>query len=144
MKKSRIVAALLCASMGLSSVAVFAQGMPGGPGEPHQQEHGSNGGPHGSPDRGQHGAPNNAHDNGHAPAPMHAEGGGPGGPDGHAEWRKGDRLSHDYRDRQYVVDDWRGYGLRQPPRGYQWVGVGGDYLLVAAASGIIAQIVLAR
>ncbi len=42
-----------------------------------------------------------------------------GGPDGHGEWHKGDRLAHDYRDRQYVVDDWRGYGLHQPPRGYQ-------------------------
>ena len=105
MKKSRIVAALLCASMGLSSAAVFAQGMPGGPGEPHQQAW-FQWWPHGSPDRG-HTAHRHAHENGHAPAPMHAEGGGPGGP-GHAEWRKGDRLSHDYRDRQYVVDDWRG------------------------------------
>ena len=103
-------------------------------GEPHQQEHGAYGGPGNS----QHGAPNNGHDNGHAPAPMHAEG---GGPDGHAEWRKGDRLSHDYRDRQYVVDDWRGYGLRQPPRGYQWVQSGNDAVLIALTSGIIGAVI---
>ena len=42
------------------------------------------------------------------------------------DWRSGDRLPNDYRDRQYVVDDYRGYGLHQPPRGYHWVGVSGD------------------
>lgn len=101
-------------------------------------------GPQGGPSAANHGGDH--HDNSHPP--MQAQGGphGPGPGDGpdHGEWRKGDRVPRDYRDRQYVVDDWRGYGLRQPPRGYQWVGVGGDYLLVAAASGIIAQIVLAR
>ncbi|WP_404990152.1 RcnB family protein [Caballeronia sp. LZ065] len=34
--------------------------------------------------------------------------------------------------------------MRQPPRGYQWVGVGADYLLVAVASGIIAQVVMSQ
>ena len=71
--------------------------------------------------------------------PMHADAG-----PGHPDWHKGDRLSGDYHNRQYVVDDWRGYGLHQPPHGYHWVGVGADYLLVAVSSGLIAQVVLAQ
>ena len=54
---------------------------------------------------------------------------------------RGDRLPPEYRSRQYVVDDWRGHRLSAPPRGYQWVQSGGDYLLVAIASGVIASIV---
>ena len=47
-----------------------------------------------------------------------------------------------YRTRHYVVDDWRGHHLYAPPRGYHWVQSGGDYLLVAVATGIIASILL--
>ena len=47
-----------------------------------------------------------------------------------------------YRDRQYIVSDWRGHHLSPPPRGYYWVQQGGDYLLVAIATGIIAQLLL--
>jgi Ni/Co efflux regulator RcnB len=57
-------------------------------------------------------------------------------------WRRGDRLPYAYRHRNYVVDDWRGHHLRQPPRGYEWVQDGGDYLLVAIATGVIAEILL--
>ena len=84
----------------------------------------------------------------HNPGPQHNTGRPPvqanQGPHGNGprDWRKGDRLPSDYRNRQYVVDDYRGYGLRQPPRGYQWVGVSGDYVLVAISSGVIAQIVI--
>jgi Ni/Co efflux regulator RcnB len=62
------------------------------------------------------------------------------GPD-HGYYR-GDRLPPQYRTRQYVVEDWRGHRLNAPPRGYQWVQSGGDYLLVAVATGIIASILL--
>jgi Ni/Co efflux regulator RcnB len=62
------------------------------------------------------------------------------GPD-HSFYR-GDRLPSQYRSRQYVVDDWRAHRLSAPPRGYQWVQSGGDYLLVAIASGVIASILL--
>jgi Ni/Co efflux regulator RcnB len=41
----------------------------------------------------------------------------------------------------YVVNDWRGNHLNAPPRGYQWVGVGGDFVLAAIATGLIAQII---
>jgi Ni/Co efflux regulator RcnB len=57
-------------------------------------------------------------------------------------WYRGDRLPYEYRTHHYVVDDWRGHHLYAPPRGYQWVQSGGDYLLVAVATGIIASILL--
>jgi Ni/Co efflux regulator RcnB len=62
------------------------------------------------------------------------------GPD-HA-YHRGDRLSAKERNRQYVVDDWRGHGLLAPARGYHWVQTGGDYVLVAIATGIILQLLL--
>ncbi|KVD48237.1 hypothetical protein WI85_18825 [Burkholderia ubonensis] len=58
----------------------------------------------------------------------------------HREWHKGDRLPDEFRDRQYVVDDWRGYRLSAPPRGYHWVGIGGDYLLVQIGSGVVLRV----
>lgn len=62
------------------------------------------------------------------------------GPD-HMFYRGG-RLPLQYRSRQYVVDDWRGHYLSAPPRGYHWVQTGGDYVLVAIATGIILQLLL--
>lgn len=62
------------------------------------------------------------------------------GPD--FRYHRGDRLPPQYRDRQYVVDDWRGHRLSAPPRGYHWVQSGGDYVLVAIATGVIATILL--
>lgn len=62
------------------------------------------------------------------------------GPD-HA-FRPGGRLPPAYRSRHYVVDDWRAHRLTPPPRGYHWVQVGADYVLVAIATGIILQMIL--
>jgi Ni/Co efflux regulator RcnB len=65
-----------------------------------------------------------------------------GYPQPHAEWRRGGRVPNEYRGRNYVVNDYRAYQLQAPPRGYQWVGVGGDYVLAAIATGLIAQIIV--
>ncbi|MBC7395121.1 MAG: RcnB family protein [Variovorax sp.] len=64
-----------------------------------------------------------------------------GFPQPHADWRRGGRVPTEYRGRNYVVNDWRGNHLNAPPRGYQWVGVGGDFVLAAIATGLIAQII---
>lgn len=64
-----------------------------------------------------------------------------GFPQPHTEWRRGGRVPAEYRGRNYVVNDYRAYRLQPPPRGYQWVGVGGDYVLAAIATGLIAQII---
>ena len=60
------------------------------------------------------------------------------------EYYRGDRLPAEYRNRQYVVEDWRGHNLSAPPRGYHWVQSGGDYVLVAIATGVILQLLLGR
>jgi Ni/Co efflux regulator RcnB len=60
------------------------------------------------------------------------------------DYYRGQRLPVEYRHRSYVVDDWRGHQLTAPPRGYHWVQTGGDYLLVAIATGIILQVFLGR
>ncbi|MDR5856892.1 RcnB family protein [Caballeronia sp. LZ062] len=121
--KKGILVALLSATLGLSAGASFAQ-----PSHGPDRDHG--------PD-GHHAPMMHGHDEPRPPEQA-------GRDRGHPDWHKGDRLSSEYRDHQYVVDDWRGHGLRQPPRGYQWVGVGADYVLVAAATGLIAQVVLAQ
>ncbi|OYT92920.1 MAG: hypothetical protein CFE43_06500 [Burkholderiales bacterium PBB3] len=55
---------------------------------------------------------------------------------------RGGRMPIQYRSYQYVVEDWRGHGLRTPPRGYHWIQSGNDYVLVAIATGIILELML--
>lgn len=57
------------------------------------------------------------------------------------QWKKGDRLPTAYRDRQYVIDDWRSFQLERPPKGHQWVGIGNEFLLVSTRNGTIARVV---
>ena len=59
-------------------------------------------------------------------------------------WHRGSRMPPSYRTRHYVVNDWRGHRLSAPPRDHYWVQNGADYLLVAIATGVIAQIILSR
>ncbi len=57
-------------------------------------------------------------------------------------WSRGVRY-YDRGYRTYVVNDYYNYGLRQPPHGYYWRrSDAGDYLLVAIATGIIADLIL--
>ena len=49
--------------------------------------------------------------------------------------------------RRWRVNDWQRRGLRAPPRGYYWVrenNNSGDYLLVAASTGLIASILASQ
>ncbi len=54
-------------------------------------------------------------------------------------WSVGHRLPHTYYEPHYYVD-YRPYGLAPPPYGYRWVRVDDDVLLVALATGLIAEI----
>jgi Ni/Co efflux regulator RcnB len=38
--------------------------------------------------------------------------------------------------------DWHREHLREPPAGYEWVDTGGQFVLVAIASGVIADILI--
>ncbi len=60
------------------------------------------------------------------------------------EFRRGAYIPREYRNRQYVVIDYRTHRLAPPPRGHQWVQVGSDYVLIAIATGLIASIILSR
>lgn len=60
------------------------------------------------------------------------------------QFHRGGHIPGEYRNRQYVVDDWRAHRLSPPPRGHHWVQVGADYVLVAIATGIIVQLVLSQ
>jgi Ni/Co efflux regulator RcnB len=57
---------------------------------------------------------------------------------------RGDRLPPEYRHRNYVVNDWRSHRLSAPPHGYHWVQSGNDYILIAIATGVIAQLILGQ
>lgn len=59
-------------------------------------------------------------------------------------WTKGHRVSAAERRRMADVRDYRRYRLSAPPRGYHWVKVDNDFLLVGVASGIIANIIAGR
>lgn len=62
---------------------------------------------------------------------------------GPPRWARGGRYYDDGYGPTYVVRDYHGYGLRAPPRGYYWRrSDAGDYLLVAVATGIIADLIL--
>ncbi|WP_081768940.1 RcnB family protein [Herbaspirillum sp. RV1423] len=136
MNKKSIVSSVLALTLGLGALPVV-----------HAQQYGRD------DDRPRHG-----HDEGRGP-PDHR---GPPdrrddhrddrrGPPGHRDERgagpnqafhRGDRLPPEYRNRQYVVDNWRDHHLSAPPRGYHWVQTGGDYVLVAIGTGIILQLFL--
>lgn len=54
---------------------------------------------------------------------------------------RGGYLPSAYRGHGYYVNNWHAHpGLYAPPYGHQWVQVGSDFLLVAIASGLIANL----
>ncbi|MEP7005392.1 MAG: RcnB family protein [Sphingomonas bacterium] len=63
------------------------------------------------------------------------------GPQYRSDWRRGERFdyrrAHNYR----VINNYRTYRLRTPPRGYHYVRSGNDAVLVGVTSGIIAGII---
>jgi len=77
----------------------------------------------------------------HPHPPPHGPGWGPGGPGGGPGWHQWHRGDHYYGSR-YYVHNWHHYGLRPPPPGYQWVQNGGQFVLIAVTSGVIADIIL--
>jgi Ni/Co efflux regulator RcnB len=148
MNRNAIVSALVAMSLTMGGPA-FAQG--DGPQQAQQraqrQHQGQRANPHQGqraiPQQGQRANPKQRRQPGYE---QQARSGGQyqdergAGPD--RQFHRGDRLSPEYRNRSYVVDDWRGHHLSAPPRGYHWVQMGTDYVLVAIATGIILQLML--
>lgn len=142
----------LAAILGFTSSAVFAQ--PGGrPGERDDHRRPNVQQPRG-PQQQRHAAPpqrpapphmqrDGGHRDGEYRNQGHASNGQRGAGPQH-DWYRGARVPPSYRGYNYVVNDWRGHRLSSPPRGYHWIQNGSDYLLVAIASGVIAQIILSN
>lgn len=144
MKKTTL--ALLMTVFTASTLFSTVSQADGPPGQPWHQQGGHGGGPGRGSDRGHddrghdnHGHDNRGHDN--------------RGPDHHYEsrdrfawqghdFRRGDRLPPHYRYDDYRVNDWHERGLREPPRGENWAYIDGNYVLIAAATGVITSILL--
>lgn len=60
----------------------------------------------------------------------------------HNEWKKGYHMNHDDWNRGERID-YRSHHLRQPPPGYEWREVDGNYVLAAVTTGIIASVIAA-
>ena len=58
-------------------------------------------------------------------------------------WQRGGYLPRQYLSSNYYVNNWQAYpGLYAPPYGYQWVDTGGDFVLAAIATGLIANLLV--
>jgi Ni/Co efflux regulator RcnB len=64
------------------------------------------------------------------------------GPRGHV-WVRGDHFRPAFG-RPAMVSNWGFYHLRRPPIGYHWVREGDRFLLIALATGLIADIAMAN
>lgn len=128
--KKQLGAFALCGALLVSSGVAFSQ--PYVPGQQHGYDN------HGHDNRGHNG---HGQDHRHAPPARH----GMYEQGRHEGWyKRGGHVPKAYRGSRYVVNDWRGAHLRQPPRGYHWVrSDNGDYLMVAIATGLIASIIAA-
>ena len=57
-------------------------------------------------------------------------------------WRRGGYLPPSYGG--VYISNYGAYGLRAPPRGYRWVYADGNFVLMALATGLIADVLLNR
>ena len=58
----------------------------------------------------------------------------------HDDWKKGQHIRHEDWDRGRQVEDWKAHHLRQPPRGYEWRDIDGQYVM-ANSDGVIYRVV---
>ena len=132
MKKHVLLSVLAATTLAFSGLALAQEG--GHQDRNDQQQRAGRGGdqgPRGHQNAKRPGPPEQSHAGGRGAGPEH-------------NFYKGNRLPSEYRNRSYIVNDWRDHHLNAPPRGYHWVQTGGDYVLVGTTSGIIFQINLGQ
>ena len=61
----------------------------------------------------------------------------------HREWKKGQQIRHEDWDRGERVD-YRQYHLNEPPRGYEWRLIDGNYVLVNVSNFQVHTVIVAR
>ncbi|CAB3767199.1 hypothetical protein LMG29542_05547 [Paraburkholderia humisilvae] len=59
----------------------------------------------------------------------------------HRDWHKGQQVPREYRDHNFMLDNWKDHKLTAPPRGQQWLGVNGDYVLVNRNNWKVVKVV---
>lgn len=161
MKKIITLAVIL--SCTLTSLA-YADG-PNGSNGPGQQQVWQNESGHGKgdgnrqqgPGNGPQGNQANAHqDNGNNRGPNRGEQGRDGASQQHRQdrheqehfawnghdFRKGQPAPERYRGSAYRINNWNDRGLPAPPQGQHWSYIDGNYVLIAAATGIITSILV--
>ena len=138
MKSKAIVCAIVIASLGVGTLAQAKDWGRRGPDDERwsQQERGrhDNGRGNDRDDDRREGHWDNRGWDGH---PVYYGARGP-------EFRRGGYIPYEYRRPIYVVNNYYGHHLPSPPRGHQWIQVGGDYVMIAIATGIIAQVILGQ
>ena len=145
MKKNTVIASVLIALSVAASGSAFAQRDDRGPDRDNHQHHDKRDDRHDRHDNDRkqasrdHGAGKYHKDDARGYRRDDSRGGGP-----RHDLRRGHRLDKEYRDKRYVVNDWRARHLSAPPKGHQWVRAGNDYVLAAIATGIIAQVLLSN
>ncbi|RRN80801.1 hypothetical protein EIM50_03035 [Pseudoxanthomonas sp. SGD-10] len=140
MKRTHLIALTVAAVLGLGAAVPQAEAA----GDRHHDRHGWNRGH----DRGpaHHRRDNRSHYRpGHHHAPprvvVHHRLAPP--PPPRHVWARGQRFHDHYHGPVYVVHDYSHYHLRPPPHGHHWVRDDhGNMLLVAIATGIIADLIL--
>ena len=60
----------------------------------------------------------------------------------HSEWKKGYHMPAGDWGRGERVD-WHAHHLRQPPNGYEWRQIDGNFVLAAVATGVVASVIMA-
>jgi len=60
----------------------------------------------------------------------------------HEEWKHGYKMHQEDWNRGERID-YRHYHLQEPPRGYEWREVDGNYVLAAVATGVIVSTIIA-
>lgn len=113
--------------LGIASLSAQAQPLPPQPHAPQVQPPAVRPSVHPAPPTPQVHAP--------APAPQAKHGAGPD-----RKWVTGSKVPAQYRTQHYVVNNWKQHGLKQPPKGKQWIQYGADYLLITKSNGLIAQV----
>jgi Ni/Co efflux regulator RcnB len=60
----------------------------------------------------------------------------------HDDWKKGRHIQREDWNRGEQVADWRAYHLHEPPKGYEWRRIDGQYVC-AKSDGVIFKVVVA-
>lgn len=129
---------LLLASLITCSTMVSGMARADGPGDPRWQPHGEAGGPGPHHSRGPAGHHGPDRDRGREEARRHGDYFAWNGHD----FRRGRPVPPEFRGPHYRVDDWREHHLPAPPRGEYWSNIDGNYVLIAAATGVITSLIL--